>query len=153
MTIQQTKDGETLTMAIEGRIDTLTAPELKTQIEGAIDGVMDLILDFSKVDYISSAGLRSLMTAQNWMDARDGSMVIRNASKNIQGIFKVTGLDSFLVLECFHEKTQQTETWVWPYPALWLEKRPAGGRSSFFVLLSSVTSVGFDVRSQGGRRI
>ena len=99
MTIQQTKDGEILTMAIEGRIDTLTAPELKTQIEGAIDGVMDLILDFSKVDYISSAGLRSLMTAQNWMDARDGSMVIRNASKNIQGIFKVTGLDSFLVLE------------------------------------------------------
>ena len=67
MTIQQTKDGETLTMAIEGRIDTLTAPELKTQIEGAIDGVMDLILDFSGVDYISSAGRRVLlMMKKNW---------------------------------------------------------------------------------------
>ena len=99
MTIQQTKDGETLTMAIEGRIDTLTAPELKTQFEGAIDGVMDLILDFSKVDYISSAGLRSLMTAQNWMDAKKGTMVIKNAAKVILNVFKVTGFDSFLTLE------------------------------------------------------
>ena len=99
MTIEQKRDGQSLTMAVKGRIDTLTAPELKTQIEGALDGVMDLVLDFAEVDYISSAGLRTLMTAQNWMDARGGSMVIRNASKNIQGIFKVTGLDSFLVLE------------------------------------------------------
>lgn len=99
MTIEQKRDGQSLTMAVKGRIDTLTAPELKTQIEGALDGVMDLVLDFAGVDYISSAGLRTLMTAQNWMDARGGSMVIRNASGNIVGIFKVTGLDSFLVLE------------------------------------------------------
>lgn len=99
MTIEQKRDGQSLTMAVKGRIDTLTAPELKTQIEGALDGVMDLVLDFAGVDYISSAGLRTLMTAQNWMDARGGSMVIRNASGNIVGIFKVTGLDSFLTLE------------------------------------------------------
>ncbi len=99
MTIEQKRDGQSLTMAVKGRIDTLTAPELKTQIEGALDGVMDLVLDFAEVDYISSAGLRTLMTAQNWMDARGGSMVIRNASGNIVGIFKVTGLDSFLALE------------------------------------------------------
>lgn len=99
MTIEQKRDGQRLTMAVKGRIDTLTAPELKTQIEGALDGVMDLVLDFAEVDYISSAGLRTLMTAQNWMDARGGSMVIRNASGNIVGIFKVTGLDSFLALE------------------------------------------------------
>lgn len=99
MTIEQKRDGQSLTMAVKGRIDTLTAPELKTQIEGALDGVMDLVLDFAGVDYISSAGLRTLMTAQNWMDARGGSMVIRNASGNIVGIFKVTGLDSFLALE------------------------------------------------------
>lgn len=99
MTIEQKRDGQSLTMAVKGRIDTLTAPELKTQIEGALDGVMDLVLDFAEVDYISSAGLRTLMTAQNLMDARGGSMVIRNASGNIVGIFKVTGLDSFLALE------------------------------------------------------
>lgn len=99
MTIEQKRDGQSLTMAVKGRIDTLTSPELKTQIEGALDGVMDLVLDFAEVDYISSAGLRTLMTAQNWMDARGGSMVIRNASGNIVGIFKVTGLDSFLALE------------------------------------------------------
>ncbi len=99
MNVQQSRDGQTLTIAVEGRIDTLTAPELKTEIEKSIDGVTALILDFAKVDYISSAGLRTVMTAQNWMDARDGSMKICNASKNIVNIIKVTGLDSFLTLE------------------------------------------------------
>ena len=98
MTIQQTKDGETLTMAIEGRIDTLTAPELKTQIEGAIDGVMDLILDFSKVDYISSAGLRVLLSAQKTMN-NQGSMKVIHVNDTVMEIFEVTGFVDVLTIE------------------------------------------------------
>ena len=59
----------------------------------------DLVLDFTKVNYISSAGLRTIITAQNWMEAKDGTMVIRGADKNIKNIFKVTGFDTFLTLE------------------------------------------------------
>lgn len=99
MTVHQNMEGQTLTVAIEGRIDTQTAPELKKQIEGALGDATELVLDFAQVDYISSAGLRTVMTAQNWMDARQGTMVLRNASKNIVSIIKVTGLDNFLTLE------------------------------------------------------
>ena len=99
MTINKTLDGTTLTMAIEGRIDTQTAPELEAVIKDSIDGVDRLVLDFDKVMYISSAGLRTVLSAQNWMDAKKGTMVIRNAAKVILNVFKVTGFDSFLTLE------------------------------------------------------
>ena len=99
MTINNQLDGTTLTMAIEGRIDTQTAPELEQAVNDSINGVTQLILDFSKVSYISSAGLRTILTAENWMGARNGSMVIRGAAKNIKDVFKVTGFDTFLTLE------------------------------------------------------
>ena len=99
MTINKTLDGTTLTMAIEGRIDTQTAPELEAVIKDSIDGVDRLVLDFAKVIYISSAGLRTVLSAQNWMDAKKGTMVIRNAAKVILNVFKVTGFDTFLTLE------------------------------------------------------
>ena len=93
------RDGSTLTFLLEGRIDTQTAPELQKEIEGALEGVTDLVLDFTQVGYISSAGLRTVLTAQNWMDARNGSMVLRGCNKNVLGVFKVTGFDSFLTFE------------------------------------------------------
>ena len=99
MTINKTLDGTALTMAIEGRIDTQTAPELEAVIKDSIDDVDRLVLDFAKVIYISSAGLRTVLSAQNWMDAKKGAMVIRNAAKVILNVFKVTGFDSFLTLE------------------------------------------------------
>ena len=99
MTINKTLDGTTLTMAIEGRVDTQTAPELEAVIKDSIDGVDRLVLDFAKVMYISSAGLRTVLSAQNWMDAKKGTMVIRNAAKVILNVFKVTGFDTFLTLE------------------------------------------------------
>ena len=99
MTINNQLDGTTLTMAIEGRIDTQTAPELEQAVNDSIAGITQLILDFSKVSYISSAGLRTILTAENWMEARNGSMVIRGAAKNIKDVFKVTGFDTFLTLE------------------------------------------------------
>ena len=99
MTINKNLEGTELTMAIEGRIDTQTAPELEAAIKASIEGVDRLVLDFAKVAYISSAGLRVVLAAQNWMDARKGSMVIRNAAKVIVNVFKVTGFDTFLTLE------------------------------------------------------
>ena len=92
MTMNNQLDGTSLTIAIEGRIDTQTAPQLEENIKNSIDGVTSLVLDFTQVGYISSAGLRAVLAAQNWMDAKGGSMVIR-------GVFKVTGFDTFLTLE------------------------------------------------------
>ena len=99
MTINKNPDGTTLTLAIDGRIDTQTAPELEAAIKESIDGVDHLVLDFAQVPYISSAGLRIVLAAQNWMDAKKGTLVIRNAAKFIVNVFKVTGFDSFLTLE------------------------------------------------------
>ena len=93
------RDGSTLTFQLSGRIDTQTAPELQAAIEGALDGVTDLVLDFTDVNYISSAGLRTVLTAQNWMDAKGGTMVLRGCCKNVLSVFKVTGFDSFLTFE------------------------------------------------------
>ncbi len=99
MTINKSLENDTLTMAIEGRIDTQTAPELEAAVKESLDGVSHLVLDFTQVAYISSAGLRTVLAAQNWMDAKKGTMVIRNAAKMIVNVFKVTGFDSFLTLE------------------------------------------------------
>ena len=99
MTINKILDGTELTMAIEGHIDTQTAPELEAAIKASIEGVERLVLDFAKVAYISSAGLRVVLAAQNWMDAKKGAMVIRNVAKVIVNVFKVTGFDTFLTLE------------------------------------------------------
>ena len=99
MTINKNLEDTTLTMSIEGRIDTQTAPELQTAIKDSIEGVNQLVLDFTQVSYISSAGLRAVLSAQNWMDAKNGSMVIRGAARAIVNVFKVTGFDTFLTLE------------------------------------------------------
>ena len=99
MDINKTLEETTLTVSISGRIDTQTAPELQKELEGSIEGITDLILDFTDVAYISSAGLRTIVLVQNWMDNKNGTMIIRGANKNILNIFKVTGFDNFLTLE------------------------------------------------------
>jgi len=86
-------------MAIEGRVDTQTSPELNKAINEIPEDVTDPVLDFTGLGYISSAGLRVVLAAQNLMDARKGTMVIKGAAKNIVDIFKVTGFDTFLTLE------------------------------------------------------
>ena len=89
MTINNQFENSTLTMMIEGRIDTQTAPDLLKAVEDSIGNVSDLVLDFTNVSYISSAGLRSVLKAQNYMDEKGGTMVIRGAAKNIKNIFNV----------------------------------------------------------------
>ena len=98
MTIQKTKEGSALTIALEGRLDTVTAPQLEGELRSATDGVTKLIFDLSALDYISSAGLRVLLSAQKVMN-RQGSMSIRNVSEEIMEIFEVTGFTDILSIE------------------------------------------------------
>ena len=98
MTIQQIKNENALTIALEGRLDTMTAPELETTLKTALEGVEELTFDFEKLDYISSAGLRVLLAAQKTMN-RQGSMKVKNANEIILEIFEVTGFSDILTIE------------------------------------------------------
>ncbi|MCR5746789.1 MAG: STAS domain-containing protein, partial [Lachnospiraceae bacterium] len=98
MTITQNKDGDKLTIALEGRLDTTTAPQLETELKTAVDGVSELVFDMKDLAYISSAGLRVLLSAQKVMN-KQGSMVIRNANEEIMEIFDVTGFVDILTIE------------------------------------------------------
>ncbi len=98
MTINKTKENDCLKIALEGRLDTLTAPKLDAEIQGALNGITSLVFDFEKLAYISSAGLRILLSAQKVMN-KQGTMVIRNAGPEIREIFDVTGFSDILTLE------------------------------------------------------
>ena len=98
MTIQQTKDGNALTIALEGRLDTMTAPELEAALKTALEGVEELTFDFEKLDYISSAGLRVLLAAQKTMK-HQGSMKVVHVNEIIMEIFEVTGFSDILTIE------------------------------------------------------
>lgn len=98
MTISKTQQGSALTMAIEGRLDTTTAPQLESELTGSLDGVDQLTLDFAKLEYVSSAGLRVLLAAQKVMN-KQGKMVIRNVCDDINEVFEITGFSDILTIE------------------------------------------------------
>ena len=98
MNIQQEKNGNQLTVALEGRLDTMTAPELEAALKEALNGVEELTFDLAKLEYISSAGLRVLLAAQKTMN-RQGSMTVKNANEIIMEIFDVTGFADILTIE------------------------------------------------------
>ena len=98
MTIQKTLNGSTLTLALEGRLDTTTAPQLEAELKASLDGITELNLDFEKLEYLSSAGLRVLLVAQKVMN-RQGKMVIRHVNETIQEVFEVTGFIDILTIE------------------------------------------------------
>lgn len=98
MNIIKTKEGSTLSLALEGRLDTTTAPQLEAALHGAMEGVTELNMDFEKLEYLSSAGLRVILAAQKTMN-RQGSMVIRHVNETIQEVFEVTGFVDILTIE------------------------------------------------------
>ena len=98
MNIEQKKDGKALVLALAGRLDTVTAPELEAALNDALAGVEELTFDFEKLDYISSAGLRVLLAAQKTMN-RQGSMKVIHANEMILEIFDVTGFSDILTVE------------------------------------------------------
>ena len=97
MTINKTKNGADLTIALEGRLDTMTAPDLEAELKKSLDGVETLNLDFSKLDYISSAGLRVLLSAHKLMSAK-GGMKVTNVNEIVGEVFEVTGFADILTI-------------------------------------------------------
>jgi anti-sigma B factor antagonist len=98
MTINKTSNGSELTIALEGRLDTTTAPQLEAELKSSLDGVTALTFDFAKLDYISSAGLRVLLSAQKVMN-KQGNMRITNVNETIMEVFDVTGFVDILNIE------------------------------------------------------
>ncbi len=98
MNIIKTGEGNALNIALEGRLDTTTAPQLDGEIKASVEGLQELTFDLAGLDYISSAGLRVLLSAQKVMN-RQGEMVIRNVKPEIMEIFEVTGFVDILTIE------------------------------------------------------
>lgn len=98
MQINKTLNGTEMTIALEGRLDTITSPQLEKELNQDLADVTKLVFDLSDLAYISSAGLRVLLSAQKVMMKRDG-MIIRGASDDLMEIFEVTGFVDILTIE------------------------------------------------------
>lgn len=98
MTITKKRNENKLVIALEGRLDTTTAPQLEAELKSEISGVEELVMDFTDLAYISSAGLRVLLSAQKIMN-RQGSMVICNVNEDVMDVFDVTGFIDILTIE------------------------------------------------------
>lgn len=98
MTINKEQSGTELKVALEGRLDTTTAPELEAALKDAMEGLTSLTFDFSKLDYISSAGLRVLLSAQKTMN-KQGGMAVTNVNETIMEVFEVTGFSDILTIK------------------------------------------------------
>ena len=98
LNILKTVEDGTLCFALEGRLDTTTAPKLEETLKSELDSADRLMLDFAKLEYISSAGLRLLLATQKRMNGQ-GEMVIKNVSKGIMEILEITGFNGILTFE------------------------------------------------------
>ena len=97
MTIVKNQNGDSLTIAIEGRLDTTTAPQLEKELDACLNGISELIFDLEKLVYLSSAGLRVFLATQKRMN-KQGSMEIHNANSDIMEIFDITGFVDILTI-------------------------------------------------------
>ena len=98
MTINSTMNGSALTIALQGRLDTVTAPELEQALKDGMGAATELTLDFAGLDYISSAGLRVLLSAHKAM-SKKGGMKVTHVNEMVQEVFDVTGFADILTIE------------------------------------------------------
>ena len=98
MNINKIVDGATLQIALEGRLDTTTAPQMEAELKQSMDGITLLELDFDKLEYLSSAGLRVILAAQKTMN-KQGKLVIRHVNATIKEVCEVTGFIDILTIE------------------------------------------------------
>lgn len=99
MTINKFQEGTALTLALEGRLDTNTAPELEQVLNDSLDDITALEIDFANLEYISSAGLRVLLTTHKTMTAKGGTLKVTNSNDVVREIFDVTGFVDILTIE------------------------------------------------------
>lgn len=97
MNIAKKLEDKKLTISIDGRLDTSTAPELDEELKASLDGVEELVMDFSGMEYISSAGLRVLLSAQKVMNTQ-GEMIVTGANDTVMEIFDITGFTDILTI-------------------------------------------------------
>ena len=98
MEIKTTRNDSELTVALSGRLDTLTSPDLEDKLDEELEGVERLIFDLGELEYISSAGLRVLLGAYKMMEEYNG-MLIRNVTEPVMDVFEVTGFSDVLDIE------------------------------------------------------
>lgn len=98
MTIEKVLNGTNAKIIVAGRLDTQTAPELEKEIDEVVSNLKELIFDMSKLEYISSAGLRVILKAQKIMNTK-GSMKLTGVSDNIMEVFDITGFIDILTIE------------------------------------------------------
>lgn len=98
MKINKSKKDSALTLAVEGRLESTTAPELESVVKSELDGITDLTFDFTDLEYISSAGLRVLLLAQKAMN-KQGKMKVTGANEIVMEVFDITGFSGMLTIE------------------------------------------------------
>ncbi|MBQ2040846.1 MAG: STAS domain-containing protein [Lachnospiraceae bacterium] len=98
MKIKKSQNDSRLIIALEGRLDTLTAPQLEAELNASLDVISELEFDFKDLEYISSAGLRVLLSAHKAMAKKDGMKVI-NVREEVMEVFELTGFSDILTIE------------------------------------------------------
>ena len=98
MNIEKITNDKELVIKVEGRLDTVTAPELEKEVKDSVQGVEVLVFDLAGLDYISSAGLRVVLSAQKTMNAQ-GKMIVKNVNEAVMEIFEITGFTDVLTIE------------------------------------------------------
>lgn len=98
MTIETSRAQEKLCLKVKGRLDTMTSPQLDKEVETNLKGTELLTMDLSELDYVSSAGLRVLLSAHKSMKKQGGSMVVRGVNEEVQEVFTITGFSEILTI-------------------------------------------------------
>lgn len=98
MTTALNRENSKLTIQVEGRLDTTTAPQLEDTIKNNTEGIETVVFDFAKLEYISSAGLRVLLSAKKMLGT-SGSIIVRNANEVITEVFEITGFSDIVTIE------------------------------------------------------
>ena len=98
MKITKSKENSALTLALNGRLDTNTAPELETELKASLNGIETLVIDMEELAYLSSAGLRVILAAQKQMN-KQGRMIIRKVNDMVMEVFEVTGFTDIMTIE------------------------------------------------------
>lgn len=98
MEIIKKLEDKKLNIALEGRLDTSTAPALEAELKASLEGITELVLDFEKLEYISSAGLRVVLAAQKVMSGQ-GSMKLVHVNDEVMEVFEITGFVDILTIE------------------------------------------------------
>lgn len=99
MTVPKIKSDSGITVAMTGRLDTTTAPELEAELADELSAVKELVVDLSGLEYVSSAGLRVFLMTQKQMNRQGSTMIVKNVAPEIKEVFDLTGFSDFLTIQ------------------------------------------------------